>query len=135
MFKINLETPITTVMGEQAIDTVTETEGKIKRVKMTLRYCLQKLLGARYDDELLSQPREYTWIYNLACQVNQKDKVIEVSEEKIEFLRKLLKYNGWVIQQQTQHGIERKKIEGMFSPFQKGQLMVLLGDPDSKLDK
>jgi len=135
MFKIKLNTPIKDIRGNQLIASDQDPEGKITRVKVDLRYDLLKVLGARYDDTVLPQPREYTWIYNLSTVFNGKENEVEVSEEKIEFLRRLVRNNASVFPIQTAQGEVKKEKVDILLPFEKGQIMILLGDPDATRDE
>jgi len=130
MEKINLDQPILDIKGEEIIDEQKDDKGKVKKVKRTLRENLLKALGVQYDATVLTEPKQYTWIYNLSNLFNGKEKIVEVSDDKLEFLRKLIKTNKAILYRQTPvSGVQKVEIE-LFFPYEVGEMLVMLGEKE-----
>lgn len=128
MIKLNLEQLILDNKGTEIEDEIKDSKGKVKIVKRTLRENLLKLLGVQYDSKVLKDPKQYTWIYHLSNQFNKEDEVVEISDEKQEFLLTLARHNKAIIYQNTPQGTMKVEVE-IFMPYEVGQMLVMLGEP------
>jgi hypothetical protein len=128
MKTIKLDEILKTPKGENAEDYVdTNSEGSIKRSKRTLRENLLRLLGSTLPERLFISPKEYTWVYNLCNDLNTKEKTTEISDDKFEFLKKILSENTFIIQTRDMSTGQIKKEEiKLYSPFEVGQMLTLL---------
>jgi len=98
-----------------------------KNIKRTLRQNLIRVLSAQFDRNLLKEPKEYTWIYSLATLIRDaKEDIIEIDDEKLAFIKKLIGNNKMIFMQSGPQGLIEK--EGfIFTPFEAGQTLDMLG--------
>lgn len=128
--KLDLEKPILDTKGNEVIDEIKDEKGKVKEsIKRTVREDLLKLLGIQYDTSIVNDPKHYTWIYYLSVQLNKKDKEIEIEGEQLEFLKKLVAHNKVIFYQKDERtgGIVQRE-STLFTPFEAGQLLSILGE-------
>ena len=136
MKKINLEQPILTIRGEpvknpelnEKGEPIIE-KGKQKMKIMLVRDYLLTILGTRFP---VLNTKEVFWTTELGILIaNEKNKEIEISDDKMKFLVRILKNNK--IKQVLPMGGERE-IE-LFFPYEIGQVLKILGVKEEELEE
>jgi len=131
--KINLKEKALDIEGKDVIDLYRDDKGtEIKRAR-TMKDNLLRLLSSQFDGNIMSGPRDYTNIYTLSQKINKNDGEIEISNEKIDFLKKLIKHNKTIYFVKAAHGLVRQD-RNLFTPFEAGQLLHFLGEKGEKED-
>ncbi len=119
MKKIKLDQPIKDIQGRNL--TTTDTKGKRKNA--TLRDYLLLRLGSKFE---ILQEKEYFWTYDLGIKIaDPKNKEIELSEDQVEFLKRIIKNNKAKIVKNTPMGPQEEE-SYLFSPYEVGQILKLL---------
>ena len=136
MKKINLEQPILTIRGEpvknpelnEKGEPIIE-KGKQKMKIMLVRDYLLTILGTRFP---VLNTKEVFWTTELGILIaDEKNKEIEISDDKMKFLVRILKNNK--IKQVLPMGGERE-IE-LFFPYEIGQVLKILGVKEEELEE
>ncbi len=131
MKKILLDQPILDIKGKPLPDRqIPDAEGTLHKYKRSLREEVLDLLGAQLPQDVITSNKDNTWVWNLANQFNGKEKEIEVSDEKLEFLKKIVVRNAWIIQSRDETGQIVTKEVKKFTPFEVGQILQMLGDKE-----
>ena len=119
--KINLEKPIVNIRGLPIENEVVNLKTKkIEKKIMRVRDYLLTILGTRFEME--DRQKEPFWTTELGILIaDEKNKELEISEPKADFLRRILTANK--IKQTLPMGGERE-IE-LFFPFEISQLLQL----------
>jgi len=137
MKKINLNQKILTIRGEPVKNPELDEKGQPKRDKkgnpimkdMVLRDYLLTILGTRFP---VLNTKEVFWTTELGILIaDEKNKEIEISDDKMKFLIRILKNNK--IKQILPMGGERE-IE-LFFPWELGQILKILGVKEEELEE
>jgi len=137
MKKINLNISILTIRGEPLKNPELDDRGQLKRDKkgnpimkdMRLRDYLLTILGTRFP---VLNTKEVFWTTELGILIaDEKNKEIEISDDKMKFLIRILKNNK--IKQILPMGGERE-IE-LFFPWELGQILKILGVKEEELEE
>jgi len=137
MKKINLNQKILTIRGEPLKNPELDDRGQLKRDKkgnpimkdMVLRDYLLTILGTRFP---VLNTKEVFWTTELGILIaDEKNKEIEISDDKMKFLIRILKNNK--IKQILPMGGERE-IE-LFFPWELGQILKILGVKEEELEE
>ena len=137
MKKINLNQKILTIRGEPLKNPELDDRGQLKRDKkgnpimkdMVLRDYLLTILGTRFP---VLNTKEVFWTTELGILIaDEKNKEIEISDDKMKFLIRILKNNK--IKQILPMGRERE-IE-LFFPWELGQILKILGVKEEELEE
>lgn len=137
MKKINLDQPMLTIQGKPIKTPVLDDEGKPKIGKdkkpevknSTIRNYLLTLLGTRFQ---IIEQKEAFWTTELGIQIaEEQNKVLEISDDKFKFLKRLIGKNKHKIIQQTPTG-QREVERELFFPFETGQLLKAFGEEEDE---
>jgi len=137
MKKINLNQKILTIRGEPLKNPELDDRRQLKRDKkgnpimkdMVLRDYLLTILGTRFP---VLNTKEVFWTTELGILIaDEKNKEIEISDDKMKFLIRILKNNK--IKQILPMGGERE-IE-LFFPWELGQILKILGVKEEELEE
>ena len=135
MKKINLNIPILTIRGEPVKNPELDEKGqpiiekgKQKMKIMRLRDYLLTILGTRFP---VLNTKEVFWTTELGILIaDEENKEIEISDDKMKFLVRILKNNK--IKQVLPGGGERE-IE-LFFPWELGEIFKALGVKEEELE-
>lgn len=138
MKKINLEQKIYTVRGIPVKTPVFDREtgkpkiGKDKQPILqdsTVRICLLTLLGTRFQ---VIDNKEHHWTIKLGIMISEeKTKVLEISDDKFKFLKRILTKNKHKIIRQTPMGPTELQVD-IFFPYEMGQLLEIFDEETIK---
>ena len=125
MKRINLEQKMLNIKGEVIKVPVSIGEGKIAVPKIRdsiLRDYLLTLLASRFQ---IIDNKESWWTTELGILIaDEKNKEIEISEDKFKFLKRIIEKNKMKIIQSTPMGPTEKEVE-IFYPFELGQILKI----------
>jgi len=110
------------IKKEQRLQRVT----RIKKIKRGLKETLLRALAQQYDRSVVKEPREFTWIFAISELLNNaKEDIVEIEEDRYEFLKKIVGNNKYLYFENTPQGIQYR--EGfLYTPFEAGQILTLL---------
>jgi len=137
MRKILLTQKILTIRGEPVKNPELDEKGQLKRDKkgnpimkdMVLRDYLLIILGTRFP---VLNTKEVFWTTELGILIaDEKNKEIEISDEKMKFLVRILKNNK--IKQVLPGGGERET--ELFFPWELGGIFKVLGVKEEELEE
>lgn len=113
MQKINLEQKLLSVKGEVLKN--------VENKEMKIRDCFLIMLGARFP---IQDKKEVFWTTQLGilC-ADEKNKEIDISDDKMKFLKRIFENNR--IKRQLPTGQEEEM--ELFLPFELGQILQALG--------
>ena len=117
--KINLEKKILNIKGKEIKKTDPETRKPLKEA-LTIRDYLLTVLGQKFA---IKNRKETFWTQDLGIKFSDdKNKEVEVSQDKIDFLARVVEDNKYKIMSPT-----GEKETELFFPFEVGQLLTALG--------
>ena len=86
------------------------------------------LLGTRFQ---IIEKKEAFWTTALGIKIsNEQNKVLEISDDKFKFLKRLIVRNKHKMTQQTTTGLTEIEKE-LFFPFETGQLLRAFGEEEN----
>ena len=117
--KINLEKKILNIKGKEIKKTDPETRKPLKEA-LTIRDYLLTVLGQKFA---IKNRKETFWTQDLGIKFSDdKNKEVEVSQDKIDFLARVVEDNKYKMMSPT-----GEKETELFFPFEIGQLLIALG--------
>lgn len=154
MRTIDLTTKIVNVQtGKPVMTTKTDAEGEpvVENEEYTCKECGQKvggeperravtvrdyfltLLGSKFK---VKDTKEHFWTTKIGMKMSdQKNETVKLSEDKVAFLKRIVKSNKTKRTKRTPMGTTEEEVE-LFFPYEVGQLLAVLDVPkDEKIEE